>query len=80
LLSLVCGLSELALQLQRLKAAFCLPVAIKMSGKLFRWVIASRDVRFGSLADIRTSSRHVRFIPNNGRWAANQGQHLAVGL
>ena len=27
-------------------------------------------VRFGSLADILTSPRHVRFTPNNGRWAA----------
>ena len=28
------------------------------------------NVRFGSLADILTSPRHVRFTPNNGRWAA----------
>jgi hypothetical protein len=25
-----------------------------------------RDVRYGSLADILTSPRHVRFTPNNG--------------
>ena len=29
------------------------------------------DVRFGSLADITTSSLHVRFTPNNGRWSAH---------
>jgi hypothetical protein len=38
------------------------------------------DVRYGSLADILTSPRHVRFTPNNGRWAAHPSQHLAVGL
>ena len=38
------------------------------------------SVRFGSLADILTSQRHVRFTPNNGRWAAHPSQHLAVGL
>ena len=26
-------------------------------------------VRLGSLADILTSPRHVRFTPNNGRWS-----------
>jgi len=26
------------------------------------------------------SPRHVRFTPNNGRWAAHPSQHLAVGL
>jgi hypothetical protein len=40
----------------------------------------SADVRFGSLADIFTSPRHVRFTPNNGRWAAHPSQRLAVGL
>jgi hypothetical protein len=25
------------------------------------------------------SPRHVRFTPNNGRWAAHPSQHLAVG-
>ena len=30
-----------------------------------------KNVRFGSLADILTSPRHVRFTPNNGRWAAH---------
>ena len=29
------------------------------------------DVRFGSLADILASPRHVRFTPNNGHWAAH---------
>ena len=29
------------------------------------------NVRFGSLADIPTSPRHVRFTPNNGSWAAH---------
>jgi hypothetical protein len=33
-----------------------------------------------SLADILTSPRHVRFTPNNGRWAAHPSQDLAVGL
>jgi hypothetical protein len=28
-------------------------------------------VRFESFADLRTSQRHVRFTPNNGRWAAH---------
>jgi hypothetical protein len=37
-------------------------------------------VRFGSLADILTSPRLVRFTPNHGRWAAHPSQHLAVGL
>src|SRR5262249_32864347 len=41
---------------------------------------ATTDVRFGSLADILTSPRHVRFHPNNGRLAAHPSQHLAVGL
>jgi hypothetical protein len=39
-----------------------------------------RDVRYGSLADVLTSPRHVRFTPNNGRWAAHPSQHLAIGL
>src|SRR6476646_8764438 len=30
------------------------------------------NVRYGSLADILTSPRHVRFTPNNGRWAASK--------
>jgi hypothetical protein len=38
------------------------------------------NVRYGSLADILTGPRHVRFTPNNGRWATHPGQHLAVGL
>ena len=37
-------------------------------------------VRFGSLADVLTSPRHVRFTPNYGRWAPHPSQHLAVGL
>jgi len=37
-------------------------------------------VRFGSLADITTRSRHVRFTPDSGRSAAHPSQHLAVGL
>src|SRR6187431_3315422 len=41
---------------------------------------ANSDVCFGSLADILTSPRHVRFTPNNGRWAAHPSQYLAVGL
>src|SRR6185295_3396215 len=44
-----------------------------------RGTAVQADVRFGSLADITTRSRHVRFTPHNGHWAA-QGQHLAVGL
>jgi hypothetical protein len=38
------------------------------------------DVRYGSLADILTSPRHVRFTPNNGRWAAHQKSELAPML
>ena len=38
------------------------------------------QVCFGSLADILTSPRHVRFTSNNGSWAAHPSQHLAVGL
>ena len=45
-------------------------------GSGFRTVLS--HVRFGSLADILTSPRHVRFTPNNGRWAAHPSQHLAV--
>jgi hypothetical protein len=41
---------------------------------------AKWNVRFGSLADILTSPRHVRFSSNNGHWAAHSNQHLAVGL
>jgi len=26
------------------------------------------------------SPRHVRFTPNNGRWAAHPSEHLAIGL
>ena len=39
---------------------------------------ASGHVRYGSLADIPTSPRHVRFTPNNGSWAAHPSQHLAA--
>jgi hypothetical protein len=38
------------------------------------------NVRFGSLADIVTSPRHVRFTPNNGHSAAHPSQYLAVSL
>jgi hypothetical protein len=38
------------------------------------------DVRFGALADIRERLGPVRFMPNNGRWAAHPSKHLAVGL
>jgi hypothetical protein len=31
-------------------------------------------VRLGSLADILTSPRHVRFTPNDRRWAAHPSQ------
>ena len=41
-----------------------------------RRVAKISNVRFGSLADILTSPRHVRFTPNNGRWAAHPSQHL----
>jgi len=36
-------------------------------------------VRFGSLADIPTSPRHVRFTSNNGSWAAHPSQHRLLG-
>src|SRR6476659_2915619 len=38
------------------------------------------NVRFGLLADMLRSPRHVRFTPNNGRLAAHPSQHLAIGL
>jgi hypothetical protein len=38
------------------------------------------NVRFGSLADVLTSSRHDRFTPNNRRWAAHPSQHLRWSL
>ena len=38
------------------------------------------DVRSGTSADITARSRHVRFTPNNGSWAAHSSQHSAVGL
>ena len=38
--------------------------------------IAGFHVRFGSLADILISPCHVRFTPNNGRWAAHPSQHF----
>jgi hypothetical protein len=38
------------------------------------------DVRFGSLADMPTSPRHIRFTPKNGSWAAHPSLHSAVGL
>jgi hypothetical protein len=41
---------------------------------------AGANVRFGSLADIPTSPRHIRFTPNNGSWAAHPSLHLVVGL
>ena len=49
-----------------------------LSNQLVELLSQAND-RFGSLADIRTSPRHVRFTPNNGRWAAHPSQHLAVG-
>jgi hypothetical protein len=30
-----------------------------------------RMFRYGSLADMQTSPRHIRFTPDNGRWAAH---------
>src|SRR4029079_13970188 len=41
---------------------------------------SNTDVRFRSLADILTSPRHVRFTPNNGRWAPHPRQHLVVSV
>jgi hypothetical protein len=40
----------------------------------------SQKVCFGSLADITARLCHVRFTPDNGRWAVHPSQHLAVGL
>jgi hypothetical protein len=42
--------------------------------------LCEAHVCYGSLADILTSPRHVRFTPNNGSWAAYPSQHLAIGL
>ena len=36
------------------------------------------NVRYGSLADITEHSRHVRFTPKSGHWAARPSPHLAV--
>ena len=44
------------------------------TGEVGRLADNFRYVRFGSLADILTSPRHVRFTPNNGRWAAHPSQ------
>ena len=33
-------------------------------------------VRNGSLADIASRPRHVRFTPNNGRWTEHPSQHF----
>ena len=52
------------------------PVAVRRASDGF----VLPNVRFGSLADILTSPRHVRFTPNNGRRAAHPSQQLAVGL
>ena len=38
-----------------------------------RWAGALVDVRFGSLADILTIPRHVRFTPNNGHSSVQAG-------
>ena len=43
--------------------------AVSRNGR-FGLLGSVRDVRYGSLADITARSRHVRFTPNNGRWAA----------
>jgi len=40
--------------------------------------IVLRCVRFGSLADILTSPRHVRFTPNNGSRVTHPSQHIVV--
>ena len=61
--------------LRSLEIKFILTLAGRARSALLR----SR-VRFGSLADIPTSPRHVRFTPNNGSWAAHPSLHLAVGL
>ena len=34
------------------------------------------QVRNGSLADVQISPRHVRFMTNNGGWAAHPTQHF----
>jgi hypothetical protein len=39
--------------------------------KSFADVTTISRVRFGSLADILTSPRHVRFTSHDGRWAAH---------
>jgi hypothetical protein len=36
------------------------------------------NVCYGSLADITARPRHVRFTPNNGRWAAHPSIWLSV--
>ena len=48
------------------------------SGQLIKLEKVESNVRYGSLADRLISPRHVRFTPNNGRWAAHPSQHLAV--
>ena len=44
--------------------------------RYFRFSSGEANVRFGSLADIWTSPRHVRFTPNNGSGAAHPSLHF----
>jgi hypothetical protein len=37
-----------------------------------------RMFRYGSLADILISPRHVRFTPDSGRWTGHPSQRLAL--
>ena len=38
------------------------------------------NVRFGSLADMLTSPRHVGFTLNNGRWTEHPSQHFGYAF
>jgi hypothetical protein len=53
------------------RTASCEEVSAKLAS-------LSENVRFGSLADILTSPRHVRFTPNNGHGAAHVSIWLSV--
>ena len=44
----------------------------------FNLIRRKEERAYGSLGDLLTSPRHVRFIPNNGSWAAHRLHWLSV--
>jgi hypothetical protein len=71
---------EIVASLAEVERRPAVPRAARASGPVAAVERKRQRVRFGSKADILLSPRHVRFTPNNGRWAAHPSQHLAVGL